>query len=97
VKNWIKKLERKGRDEEVIIPLEDGTEARFPHSALQEAFVHEMGRFEGEHDEPPHPLTIAATNSSDPQVRNSALASLTGVDEDGNIRPAEPVPDLSEP
>ena len=93
---WIKKLERVGKDEEVIIMQMDGTEARFPHSALQEAFVHEMGRLEGEHEDV-HPLTIAATHSSDPNLRNSAHASLTGVDEDGNIRPAEPVPDLSEP
>jgi hypothetical protein len=96
VKNWIKRLEHAAREEEVSIPLEDGTEARFPHTALQEAFVHEMGRLTGEHSLNPHPLTIAATNSSDPNLRNSALASLTGTDEHGNIRPAGSVPDLSE-
>jgi hypothetical protein len=95
VKNWIKKLEREGRGEEVIIPLEDGTEARFPHSDLKEAFVNEMRRLKGEHVDI-HPLTLAMTYSSDPNQRNSALASLTGVDEHGNIRPAEYVPDLSE-
>jgi hypothetical protein len=30
VKNWIKKLERVGREEEVVVPLEGGAKPVFP-------------------------------------------------------------------
>jgi hypothetical protein len=90
-------LEREAQGEEVVIPLEDGTTQRFPQAALLEAFSHEVDRLVRRHSEAPHPLTVAMTRSSDPTLRNSGFASLTGVDEDGNIRPApESVPDLSE-
>ncbi len=96
IRRWLKTLEREARGEEIGVPQMDGSEDRFPRSVLAEAFLHELGRVKGEHDEPPHPLTVAMTRSSDPNLRSSAFAALSGVDEDGNILPPRRVPDLSE-
>ena len=96
IRRWLKTLEREARGEEIVVPQMDGSEDRFPRSEMSEAFLHELARLKGEHEEPPHPLTVAMTRSSDPTLRSSALAALTGVDEDGHILPPQRVPDLSE-
>ncbi len=77
----------------VEIPLENGGVARFPESALKEAFLNAAERLRGGAGAvEEHPLCTAARNSSDPQWRKSFYASfpVAGGDERGDI------PDLSE-
>ena len=71
----------------VSIPQLDGSVLKFPQSALEEGFINECRRLQGE-DLPIHPLTVAAANSSDPEWSRSAFAEMHT---DG------PVEDLSEP
>jgi hypothetical protein len=56
--NWLKRLERDAREEMIEIPQPDGTVARFPQTALPEAF---MSMYEGRD----HPLLAAVRNSSE--------------------------------
>lgn len=58
----------------MAIPRPDGTAARFPKSAPQEAFVVNMRRLRGE-DVPPHPLGVAAAESPDPEWSGSFYAA----------------------
>jgi hypothetical protein len=85
----IKRLERKAEGEVIAIPQQDGTEAKFPHSALRDAVTNLFDRLgAGEYAPPEHPLSKAARNSSDPWWRESIYAA----DEDVTA----PIEDLSE-
>ena len=88
LRGHIGRLERLAEGEIVSIPQPDGPPARFPASALPDAFLNAHRRELGEHLEE-HPLSAAARNSSDPAWRDSAFA---GPEEVG-----EPPEDLSEP
>jgi hypothetical protein len=61
-------LERDSRDEEIVIPQQDGTVEKFPADAFYEAFGHEAERFRAIHrGEDPgvaHPLTVAKRNAT---------------------------------
>ena len=74
--------------EEVVVTIEQpyGPPARFPESALKEAFMTNMQRLRGEDGEP-HPFGLAA-RSPDPTWANSFYA------DDGG--PVTVPPDLSE-
>ena len=77
----------------IEIPLEAGGVARFPESALMEAFANAAARFRGGANAvEEHPLCAAARSSSDPYWRNSfyAAGALT------SDRESRDVPDLSE-
>jgi hypothetical protein len=90
VRSWIKRLERKAREEMIEIPQKDGTVARFPREAGIEAYLNHMERLGAGEDAPPeHPLIEAARNSSDAWWAGSAYA------EDPEEW-TKPVPDLSE-
>jgi hypothetical protein len=91
LRGWLKRLERDAREEMVEIPQQDGTVARFPMSALPEAFINSVERAGAGEDAPPeHPLSVAARNSSDPKWSGSFYAA----GEPGEwVRPIE---DLSE-
>jgi hypothetical protein len=92
VRSWLKRLEREARGELVEIPQHDGTVARFPRSALRDAYANHMARMGGGEDAPPeHPLIEAARNSSAPKWSNSFFAP------DDPEEWTKPVPDLSEP
>ena len=74
MRQTIRRLERASRGEMISIKQLDGSVKRFPQSALAEAFVNNCERLCGE-DIPPHPLSVAATNSSDPRWRESLAYS----------------------
>ncbi len=93
-KDRLKRLEKASRAEMIEIPQADGSIARFPESAALEAFLHNHRRMMMTPEEAgrstfrePHPLCVAASNSSDPAWRRSFMA----VEE-----PSGPIPDLSE-
>ena len=83
----MKMLERAAEGEIIVIPQRDGTVRRFPFSELPGTFLNGLARHLGE-DEPEHPLSVAASNSNDPEWRDSAFAGLEEV--------GEPPADLSE-
>jgi hypothetical protein len=90
LRDRLRRIERESREEMTEIPQPDGSVARFPLSAAEEAFLHNIARMKmvpGEAGEP-HPLCAAASNSSDPRWRESAMSV---------IEPGGPVEDLSEP
>jgi hypothetical protein len=87
----LRRLERLAQGEIISIPQQDGPPARFPESALREAFLNAMERLKGGPDVPPrHPLLEAARNSSDSQWRESFFSDI---DYEGATTPIE---DLSE-
>ena len=88
-KDKLRRLERLAVGGVVTIPQPGGPPARFPESAIKDAYVSAFRRACGE-DAPEHPLCAAARNSPDPEWRDSFVA---GPDEGV---PAH-VPDLSEP
>ena len=65
LKDRLRRLERDAGGGTVSIPQRDGTVARFPEAALQDAFLVNMQRLRGE-NVGPHPLGVAAAQSSDP-------------------------------
>ena len=90
MKDRLKRLHKAalGSDLFVEIPQPGGPPARFPRSALADAFLNSFDRHLGEPlDE--HPLSRAARNSSDPKWRDSVLVGPEEV--------PEAPPDLSEP
>ena len=88
---FIRRLERLSEGEVIVIPLRDGTVARFPQSAARDAFTNLMDRMGAGEDAPPeHPLIAAARNSPEPEWANSVYAV-----EDPAAHVA-PVEDLSE-
>ena len=84
----LRRLEKEAEGEMVFVPQEDGTDKKFPQSALQEAFMTNMKRLRGE-DVPPHPLGLAAAESPNPEWSRS-LYSAAWIDI------VAPVEDLSE-
>ena len=87
LRSWIERLERDSRDEEIVIPQQDGTVAKFPADAALEAFGREAARFRaihrGEDPGEAHPLTVAKRNAmyeqpfifdADEQPRRSSQA-----------------------
>jgi hypothetical protein len=91
VRSWLKRLERASRGEMVEIPQRDGTVARFPQTALKDAYANHTARMGAGEDAPPeHPLLVAARNSSEPKWRESVYVE----DPEAWVQPVE---DLSEP
>jgi hypothetical protein len=91
LRSWIKRIERASHKEMIEIPQQDGTLARFPRSAVRDAYLNLMERMGAGEDAPPeHPLLTAARNSSDPSWRESTYS----VDESW-VDPAK-LEDLSE-
>ncbi len=88
LKDRLRRLERDAGGGMVAIPQRDGTVARFPATALQEAFLINARRLRGE-AVPPHALAVAAAQSPDLEWARSAFADFTTI-------VAEPE-DLSEP
>jgi hypothetical protein len=88
-KDRLRRLERGTRKEMIEVPQSDGSVARFPQSAGVEAFLHNIDRMKTTPEEAgePHPLCVAASNSSDPSWRDSFVAT---------IGPHGPIEDLSE-
>jgi hypothetical protein len=91
LKDRLRRLEREAEGELLVVPQHDGTIARFPPEACEEAFINFTNRLGAGEDAPPeHPLIAAARNSSDPKWTNTFFAV-----EDPE-RWVEPVEDLSE-
>lgn len=88
LKDALKPLERLAKGDVVAIPQPGGEPpARFPASAMRDAFMTNAARVRGE-DVPEHPLSAAAARSTDARWRESFMATMP-VSED--------VPDLSDP
>ena len=92
LRGWIRKLERSSKGELVSIPQEDGSIACFHPDDLAEAFLANQRRLRGEDHVPLHPLTVAATNSSEAKWRESFFSEMRVIDHDGE----EEIADLSE-
>jgi hypothetical protein len=91
LRSWLKRLEHEAWGKMVAIPQRDGTVARFPQSALREAYANHMARLGAGEDAPPeHPLLVAARNSSEARW----LESVYVEDPEEWVQPVE---DLSEP
>jgi hypothetical protein len=74
MKDRLKRLFRLAEGNAVSIPQPDGEPpARFPESALRDAFLNATRRACGA-DVPEHPLSAAARNSPDPTWRDSVVA-----------------------
>ena len=94
LKERTKRLERRAEGRSIRIPQPDGPPAKFPPAALAEAFLANMARLRGEEIEP-HPLSVAAANSSDPAGRDNFIAG-EGVIVNEKGEEVGPPPDLSE-
>ncbi len=74
------KLERAAREEMIIIPQTDGTEARFPPSALPGAFLRNCdilrARANGEPPPEPHPLSLAIQSAADREKWHGSFFDL---------------------
>jgi len=70
----VKRLEKETEGGTVFIPQRDGTVKRFPQSALQDSFLANMQRLRGE-NVPPHPLGLAAAQSSDLEWSRSMFSA----------------------
>jgi hypothetical protein len=69
-KDRLRRLARLAEGDIIEIPQRDGTVARFPETAIREAYLNAMDRIGAGPDAPPrHPLLEAARNSSDPRWR----------------------------
>ena len=91
LRRQLRRLERLAEGEMVVIPQQDGTVKKFPHSALLDAYSNFFDRLgAGDAAPPEHPLVEAARNSSDPKWSGSFF-SVNHPDE--WIKPIE---DLSE-
>jgi hypothetical protein len=64
LRDQLRRLQKRVGGGTVSIPQRDGTVARFPEAALQDAFLVNMQRLRGR-DVPPHPLGVAAAQSPD--------------------------------
>jgi hypothetical protein len=73
VRAKLRRLERLAEGNVVSIPQPDGPPARFPESALRDAYVNAFRRGCGE-DLEEHPLSAAARNSPYPTWRDSVVA-----------------------
>jgi hypothetical protein len=74
LRDQLRRLQKRVGGGTVAIPQRDGTVARFPATALQDAFLTNMQRLRGE-NVPPHPLAVAAAASPDPEWRQSAYSA----------------------
>ena len=74
MRSKLRRLEKLAEQEMIIIPLEDGSVAKFPPEAAQEAFMRSLARLKGNLDLPEHPLSTAAANSSDAAWRATFTA-----------------------
>ncbi len=74
LRDQLRRLERAAGGGMVAIPQRDGTPARFPATALQDAFLVNMKRLRGE-DVGPHPLGVAAASSPDPEWSRSMYSA----------------------
>jgi hypothetical protein len=90
MRSRLKRLERKAEEDYIIIPLTDGSTAKFPPQAAEEAFMRSLERLKGNLDVPEHPLSSAAARSSDPGWRNTFTAGTP------TVVGGEVPPDLSE-
>ncbi len=72
MRGWIKRLERARREDGLAIEQADGTVARFPKGAVEEAFAHEAERLRaihrGEDPGEAHPVTVARRNARYPEM-----------------------------
>jgi hypothetical protein len=91
IRERLRRLEEQAEGEMIIIPQQDGTVARFPHSEGIEAFVNWFDRLGAGKDAPPeHPMLVAVRNTADPEWQKSIYFVN---DPDAHTRP---IPDLSE-
>ena len=81
LRHHLKYIERQTRGEMVVIPQADGGVAKFPASALEEAFLRNMDRLRGE-DVPPHPLSVAIQNAAQREPWHDTFYDYTEVSED---------------
>ena len=65
IRDEIRALKRQAEISSIVIPQKDGTVAKFPKSALADAFLVNLQRMTDE-DIDPHPLSVAIENSTDP-------------------------------
>jgi hypothetical protein len=92
LRRQLRRLERLAEGDIISIPQQNGPPARFPRSALEEAFLNAIARLKGGPDVPPrHPLLKAAANSTDPRWRESYFRDIDCPDA------PTPLEDLSEP
>ncbi len=78
MRDRLKRLLKLAEGNYVTIPQPGGPPARFPESALKDAFLSAVRRECGE-DVPDHPLSAAARNSTDSQWRDSLVAGVEEV------------------
>ena len=89
MKGRLKRLLRLAEGNVVSIPQPGGPPARFPESALKDAYLNVCARMGAGSDAPPeHPLIEAARNSDDPRWSGSLFAT------DGDL--TAPIEDLSQ-
>ncbi len=81
LRDKLKRLERAAEGEMVVIPQADGTTARFPTSAFEEAFLRNMDRLRGE-DVPPHPLSVAIHNAERREQWHDTFYDMVEVNQD---------------
>jgi hypothetical protein len=73
LRSWVKRLERARRRSQdgLVIEQADGTMARFPKGAWEEAFMHEAERLRaihrGEDPGEAHPVTVARRTARAPE------------------------------
>ena len=87
LRHHLKNLERQTRGETIAIVQKDGTTARFPTSALKDAFLINVDRICGE-DVEPHPLSVAIRNAAHREPWHDSFFDMVEVSEN--------VEDLSE-
>ena len=73
IRDRLRRLERDAKGQLISILQRDGTVARFPQSALLDAFLTAVDHSAGQ-DVPDHPLCAAARNSSSAWWATSAFA-----------------------
>jgi hypothetical protein len=74
LRGQLRRLQKRVGGGTVKIPHPGGTVARFPEADLQASFLINMRRLRGE-DVPPHPLGVAAAQSSDPEWSRSMYSA----------------------
>ena len=85
----LERLKRRAEQDLIEVSQQDGPPAKFPQSALREAFLTNVKRIGGGKDVPEeHPLTKAIRNSPDLRWHSTMVGPVNA--------PEEPVPDLSE-
>jgi hypothetical protein len=86
----LRHLEKLAEEKLLLIPQQNGSIAKFPPSAAEEAFFTSLARLKGNLDIDEHPLSTAAANSPDPDWHNSFVAGTH------TVVGGEIPPDLSE-